>query len=92
MPPQYSSRFTRVPPKVPNTIRKYRLQLGLTQREVAELVGTQASTVSGWERGLSCPAGALLLRLAKVLNTLAEALYPQFYRRREGEVVSAVPA
>ena len=79
MPPQHSSRLCRVPPKSPNTIRKYRLKLGLTQRQVAQLVRVRPSTVSEWERGLTCPAAKPLLRLAKALSTLSEALYPQFY-------------
>ena len=77
MPPQHSTRLCRVPPKNPNTIRKYRLALGLTQRQVAELVGIGPARVSEWERGLTCPSVASLLRLAKTLGTLAEALYPQ---------------
>ena len=88
MPPQHSSRFHRTPPKVPNAIRRYRLQLGLTQRELAGLVGIRPATISEWERGLTCPSVAPVLRLAKVLNTLAEALYPQFYHRRGEEVVT----
>ena len=92
MPPQYSSRLRRTPVKVPNMIRKYRLGLGLTQREVATLLGIQASTVSAWERGLTCPSMALLLRLAKTLNTLAEALYPQFYLRHETKALAAAGA
>ncbi len=79
MPPQHSSRFRRIPPKNPNTIRKYRLQLGLTQRELAAFLHIRPATISEWERGLTCPSAAPLLRLAKSLNTLAEALYPQFY-------------
>lgn len=92
MPPQHSSRFHRASPKAPNTIRKYRLQLGLTQRELAKLVGTRPATISEWERGLTFPSAELVLRLAKVLNTLAEALYPQFYLRREHQAVIAVRA
>jgi transcriptional regulator with XRE-family HTH domain len=79
MPPQYSSRLPKCPPKIPNTIRRYRLLVGLTQLEVAGRLGTRLATVSSWERGQTCPAGPMLLRLAKVLDTLAEALYPQFY-------------
>ena len=79
MPPQYSSRLRKVPPKLANHIRTYRLQLGLTQLEVAGRLGIRLATFSSWERGLTCPTGPMLLRLAKVLSTLAEALYPQFY-------------
>ncbi len=79
MPPQYSSRLRRTSPKAPNTIRKYRLQLGLTQRELAAQLKIRAATISEWERGLTCPSARPLLLLAKKLNTLAEALYPHFY-------------
>ena len=92
MPPQYSTRFRRFPPRTPNTIRKYRLALGLTQRQVAELIGIGPARVSEWERGQTCPSSASLLRLAKALNTLAEALYPQFYLRPEREAVAAASA
>lgn len=85
MPLQRSPRFPRVPPKTPNEIRAYRLRLNLTQRDVAALLGIRPSTVSTWERGLACPTGPALLRLAKALNTLAEALYPQFYLPRGKE-------
>jgi len=85
MPPQYSSRLRRIPAKVPNHIRRYRLQVGLTQREIARRLGVRLSTVSSWERGLTCPIGSLMLRLAKLLNTLAESLYPQFYGTRGPE-------
>jgi len=83
MPPQYSSRLRKTPPKLANQIRKYRLGLGLTQLEVARSLGIRSATFSSWERGLTCPTGPMLLRLAKVLNTLAEALYPQFCLGRE---------
>ncbi len=92
MPLQRSSRFGRISSKTPNAIRKYRLQLGLTQREVAGMLGIRPATVSEWERGLVCPTAAALLRLAKALNTLAEALYPQFYFPREVDAVAAATA
>jgi transcriptional regulator with XRE-family HTH domain len=81
MKPQYSTRLGQRPAKFHNEIRRYRLQSGLTQREIARVLKIRASTFSAWERGLTCPAGSHLLRLAKALDTLSEALYPQFYRR-----------
>src|SRR5262245_21300086 len=79
MRPQYSSRLRRLRPKVHNEIRRYRLQLGLTQRELAWRLDVRLSTFSSWERGMTCPSSRLLLQLAKLLSTLAEALYPDFY-------------
>lgn len=86
MPPQHSLRLRRLAPRYGNDIRRYRLQLGLTQLEVARSLGTRSATVSSWERGQTCPTGPMLLKLAKVLNTLAEALYPQFYALAPGGV------
>jgi transcriptional regulator with XRE-family HTH domain len=79
MPPQYSSRLSRIPPKTANEIRRYRLQLGLTQRQVAKHFRISVSTFSSWERGMTCPSVPVVFRLAKYLNTLGEALYPDFY-------------
>jgi transcriptional regulator with XRE-family HTH domain len=92
MKPQYSSRPRRVLPKVRNEIRRYRLQLGLTQSELARRLGVQLSTVSSWERGLTCPAASPLLRLAKTLSTLAEGLYPDFYLVRHADEAVTSPA
>ncbi len=85
MPPQYSSRLRRVPPRFRNQIRSYRLRLGLTQLEGARRLGIRVATFSSWERGQTCPTGPMLLRLAKVLSTLAEALYPEYYLVRGSE-------
>lgn len=41
MQPQYSSRHRRIRPKVHNEIRRYRLRLGLTQRELAKRLGVR---------------------------------------------------
>ena len=39
-------------------IRALRLHLGLTQRELADSLGTRQQTVSEWELGLYKPRGA----------------------------------
>jgi len=88
MRPQYSARLRRIPTKVPNAIRQYRLKAGLTQGQLATRLKVRAETISAWERGLTCPTVAFLFRMAKTLGTLAESLYPQFYFR-EGEEVTA---
>ncbi len=47
-----------------------RRRLGLTQRELAELVGAHGMTVSRWERGVAHPSGAPA-RLLQVLEAAA---------------------
>ena len=73
-------RLVSSTPKTRTEIRRYRLQLGLTQAQLAQQLGIRAETISQWERGITCPAAQPLLRLAKTLGTLAEALYPDYYR------------
>ena len=92
MRPQYSARLRRLRPKVRNEIRRYRLQRGLTQRAIASQLGVRLSTFSGWERGMTCPSVAMVLKLAKLLSTLAEGLYPEFYAARREEEVTAQAA
>jgi transcriptional regulator with XRE-family HTH domain len=65
--------------RFPNRIRGYRLQAGLTQRELAAQIGQRRSSVSAWERGCHLPTVASLFRLARALNTLAESLYWPLY-------------
>ena len=88
MRPQYSSRLRRITPKVHNEIRRYRLQLGLTQSEAAKQLGVTPSTFSAWECGKKWPSRQRMLDLAIVLSTMVEGLYPeQFFgkkRRMEG--------
>ena len=40
-----------------NNIRALRNHLGLTQREMAEQLGTRQQTISEWEKGLYRPRG-----------------------------------
>jgi len=87
MPLQLTPRLGSRPPQFPNRIREYRLRLGLSQLELGKLIGKARNQVSAWERGSQLPSVRTLLRLAKALNTLAEALYEGMYcelpRRQE---------
>jgi transcriptional regulator with XRE-family HTH domain len=76
---QHTPRPSRHVPRFPNAIREYRLKAGLSQRQLAEHVGRGRNAVSSWERGLTLPNVPRLLRMAKVLGTLAESLYMDFY-------------
>jgi len=91
---QLTPRVSRHAPKFPNTIREYRLRAGLSQRKLAQLLGRGRNAVSSWERGLTLPSVPRLLRMAKILGTLAESLYMDFYSTfpKEGEPVSRVSA
>ncbi len=49
-------------------IRKRRLDLGLLQREVAQQLGVDKSTILNWERGHTSPALRLLPRIIGLLS------------------------
>ncbi|MCC6653003.1 MAG: helix-turn-helix transcriptional regulator [Candidatus Eisenbacteria bacterium] len=65
--------------RFPNAIREYRLKAGLSQRKLAAMLGRSKDAVSSWERGQNLPSIPLLMRMAKILDTLAESLYHDFY-------------
>lgn len=76
---QYTPRLSRCVARFPNTIREYRLKAGLSQRKLAAMLGRSKDAVSSWERGVNLPSVPLLMRMAKILGTLAESLYRHFY-------------
>ena len=55
-------------PEFGNTIRIRREAFGYSQRELARLVGIQASHIAYLENGHRLPSLGLLVRLAKELN------------------------
>lgn len=55
-------------------IRSLRLEQGLTQRKLAEVLHVTDKAVSKWERGLGQPDASLLGPLAKALHVELEAL------------------
>ncbi len=89
---QYTQRACQYPARFPNKIREYRLKAGLSQRKLGEMLGRTHNAVSSWELGLSLPNVPLLLRMAKILGTLAEALYMDFYSTFRQDGVSTAPA
>lgn len=52
-----------------------RAQRGLSQGQLAAVVGVSRQTISSIETGQYCPSTLLALRLASVLETTVEALF-----------------
>ena len=55
-------------------ISDYRKKIGLTQQELAEILGVTNKAVSKWESGTSDPSTSNLLALAKLYGISAEDL------------------
>lgn len=59
---------------LPERIKRRRIQLGLTQTQLAEKVNTKKTTISNYETGYSTPSTEMLTDLANVLQTTADYL------------------
>jgi DNA-binding transcriptional regulator YiaG len=60
-----------------NNIRALRNHLGLTQRELAEQLGTRQQTISEWEKGLYRPRGTSSTLLTIVAERAQFEYQPQ---------------
>jgi len=65
-------RQARVQLASPPVRRELRRLAGLSQQDVAEVLGVHRETVSRWERGERTPRGERLLAYATVLRVLRE--------------------
>jgi DNA-binding XRE family transcriptional regulator len=61
--------------KVLNSVRQKRMELGITQEDLAGLVGVTRQTIIAIERGNYSPSVLLALRLAKRLRCPVEDLF-----------------
>lgn len=58
-----------------NALRDERARRGLTQAQLAELVGVSRKTINTVENGVFVPSTVLALRLARALGTTVEQLF-----------------
>ena len=70
-------------------IRRARLNRGMTQSALADVLGVSDRAVSRWETGAACPDVTLLPRLALALETSADALLGVDPLRMEAEILQA---
>lgn len=49
-------------------IRKYREELGISQKELAQRLGVSNSRVSNWEQGINRPDANILADICRALN------------------------
>jgi putative transcriptional regulator len=66
---------TRATPRLQTRLRVARAERGLSQGELAQMVGVSRQTVSSIETGQYCPSTALALRLARALGLSVETLF-----------------
>lgn len=54
--------------EIGSRIRKYREERGLSQKQLAELIGVKNSRVSNWEQGLNRPDADILADICRALQ------------------------
>ena len=65
-----------------DTVRELRLNIGMTQTELAEKIGVVFATVNRMENGHHCPDATQLFNLAEALGVPVEKFRPPRKRRR----------
>jgi transcriptional regulator with XRE-family HTH domain len=71
--------------KTGELIKRFRTELGLTQRELAERINVSDKAVSKWETGNGCPDVSLLTALAEVFGTDIQVLLNGEIDKNESE-------
>lgn len=68
-------------------IRQYRQKKGISQSQLADMLGVRQSTVAMWESGINKPRTDKLMEIAKVLGcTVADLLAEPAESKKEGVV------
>jgi transcriptional regulator with XRE-family HTH domain len=72
---------------IPNELKKYRKIRGLSQKEVAKLLGFKTtSRISQWEKGVGSPSMRNAFKLSTLYGVLVDALFIEFVRSIRQEV------
>lgn len=66
-----------------NRLKQRRIQLGLTQQQVADIIGAKKNTISNYECDVSSPSEDIILRLMDALKCDANYLYGDFIKTDE---------
>ena len=74
--------------EIQNHLRRYRKLIGLTQTEVAKILGFKTSDrISLWERGKCLPNLINCIKLSAVYSTMMDALYIELVREIRAEIL-----
>ena len=61
---------------IKNNLKEYRLKAGLTQKEVAKLVGVNnEERICHWEKGNNIPNGTNLIKLCEIYKVTLSDIY-----------------
>lgn len=72
-----------------NRLKQRRLQLGLTQQQVAEEIGAKKNTISNYECNISSPSEDVIVKLMDALKCDANYLYGDFLTSENDQPLDA---
>jgi transcriptional regulator with XRE-family HTH domain len=76
--------------RIPNSLRKYRKARGLTQKEIARVLGLKnTSTISRWESGFCLPKLITVMKLAVLYRTMVDGLFIDLRRLLQKDILKA---
>ncbi|MGC9603190.1 MAG: helix-turn-helix transcriptional regulator [Minisyncoccia bacterium] len=74
--------------KIPNALKRYRKERGLTQLQVARALGFKDKTwISHWENGDALPNLVSIIRLSALYQTPIEVLFADLSKAIQEEVI-----
>ncbi len=82
--------------EIGNRIRKFREELGISQKQLAEQIGVSNSRISNWEQGINRPDADILAKLCTALNVspsllLGVKLSTDELTEQERSVIKSIP-
>ena len=72
---------------IPNRLKRYRRSRGLSQKDVARILGLKnSSMISRWEKGLALPSTLNAFKLALIYRSWTDTLYTDLLVSLKGEI------
>ena len=72
---------------IPNRLKRYRRSRGLSQKDVAVILGIKNSgMISRWEKGLALPSTLNAFKLALIYRSWTDTLYTNLLVSLKGEI------
>ena len=65
-------------------LQRVRESKGITQEQMARLLGVTRAAYANWEQGIRTPPADMALRIAAILGYPAEALFGELLAARKG--------
>lgn len=65
----------KIKENISSNITKHRKNMGLSQKDLADRLGTKPSTVSSWEQSVSTPNAEMLFEICRIFNITVDEIY-----------------